>query len=83
VQLGLTPRLQFNQGQIGLGFDPTLEEAIMVGQSGTPIAADLFGATLPSATMLAPKTLHTFAADTKPFADFAGAFAVFPRSNYP
>jgi hypothetical protein len=83
VELGATPLLQFDQGQIGLGLDPTLEEAIMLGQAGTPIAADLFGAALPRATMLAPKPLDTLAADTKAFADFAGAFTVFPRSNNP
>jgi hypothetical protein len=83
LELGSTPLLQFDQGQIGLGCDPTLKAAIMLGQSGTPIAADLFGEAVPRATMLVPKSLNTFAADTKAFADLAGAFAAFPRSNNP
>jgi hypothetical protein len=83
LELGSTPLLQFDQGQIGLGLDPMLEEAIMLGQAGTPIAADLFGEALPRATVLSPKSLDTLAADTKAFADLAGAFTTFPRSNNP
>jgi hypothetical protein len=83
LELGATPVLQFDQSQIGLGFDPTLEEAIMLGQARTPIAANLLGEALPRATMLSPKSLDTLAADTKAFADLARAFTAFPRSNNP
>jgi len=83
LKLGSTPLLQFDQGQIGLGLDPTLEEAIMLGQTRTPITADLLGEALPRATMLPPKSLDTLAADTKAFADLAGAFTAFTRSNNP
>lgn len=82
-KLGATPLLQFDQGQIGPGLDPTLEEAIMLGQTRTPITADLFGEALPRATMLPPKSLDTLATDPKVFADLAGAFTPFPRSNNP
>jgi hypothetical protein len=83
LELGLTLLLQFGQGQIGLGLNPTPEQAIMLGQAGTPIAANLFGEALPRTTMLAPKSLDTLAADTKAFADLAGAFTAFTRSNNP
>jgi hypothetical protein len=83
LELGATPLLQFDQGKIGLGLDPTLEEAIMLGQARTPIAADLFGEALPRATMFPPKSLDTLAADTKAFANCAPAFTAFPRSNNP
>lgn len=55
----------------------------MLGQTGTPITADLFGEALSGTTMLAPESFDTFAADTKAFADIAGAFTAFPRSNNP
>jgi hypothetical protein len=60
-----------------------LKQAIMLGQARTPITANLFGETLSCATMLPPKSLDTLAADTKAFANFASAFALFPRSNDP
>ena len=62
---GVTSLLQFGQRQIGLGFNPTLKGAIMLGQAGTPIAANLFWKALPRATMFAPKPLDTLTADTK------------------
>jgi|HubBroStandDraft_1064217.scaffolds.fasta_scaffold391687_2 hypothetical protein len=83
LEPGATSLLQFDQSQIGLGFNPTLEQTIMVGQAGPPIAADLFGEALPRATMFSPKSLDTLAADTKAFADLAGAFTAFPCSNNP
>jgi len=83
LELIQTPLLQFDQSQIGLGFNPTLEDSTMLGQAGTPIAADLFGEALPRATMLFPKSLDTLATDTKAFAYLSGAFATFPRSNDP
>jgi len=80
-ELDPTPLLQFDEGQIGLGFDPALEDAVMLGQARTPIAANLFGATLSRTTMLAPKPLNTLAADTKVSADLAGAFTTFPSGD--
>ncbi len=77
----MTPLLPFDQSQIRLAFNPTLEEAIMLGQAGTPIATNLFWEALTRATMLVPKPLNTFAADTKAFANLAGAFSTFPRGN--
>jgi hypothetical protein len=81
LELGATPMLQFDQSQIRLGLNPTPEQAIMLGQAGTPIATDLFGEALPRTTMLAPKSLDTLTADTEAFADLAGAFTAFTRSN--
>jgi hypothetical protein len=78
-----TPLLQFDQSQIRLGFNPTLEGSTVLGQAGTPIATDFFGKALPRAAMLFPKPLDTLAADTKAFAYLSGAFATFPRSNNP
>jgi hypothetical protein len=83
LELGSTSLLQFDQGQIGLGLDPTLEKPIMLGQARTPITANLFGEALPRATMLLPKSLDTLAADTKVFADLTRAVTAFPRSNNP
>jgi hypothetical protein len=83
LELCPTSLLQFDQGQIGFGFDPLLEETIMLGQARTPIAADLFGEALSRTTVLAPESLDTLSADTKAFADLAGAFTAFPRSNNP
>ena len=78
-----TALLQFNQGQIRLGFNPALDRSIMLGQTGTPVAANLFGQTLPRSAMFIPKSLDTLAADAKAFRDFPGAFAAFPCSNNP
>ena len=60
-----------------------LEPAIMLVQTGTPITADLFGEALAGRQCSSPKSFDTFAADTKAFADIAGAFTAFPRSNDP
>jgi hypothetical protein len=83
LKLGATSLLQFDQSQIGLGFNPTLEEAIMLGQAGTPATADLFWEALPRATMLVPKPLDALAADPKAFANLAGAFTALPGGNNP
>jgi hypothetical protein len=83
LELGATSLLQFDQSQIGLGDNPSLKQTIMLGKAGTPITTDLFGETLPCATMLSPESFDTLAADTIAFADLAGAFTAFPRSNNP
>jgi hypothetical protein len=83
AQLFGTALLQLGQRQVRLGFNPAMESAIMPGQAGTPIATDLFREALSDAAILFPKSLHTLAADAKPFADLAGAFAVLTRSNNP
>jgi hypothetical protein len=81
VQLIGTPLLQLGQRQVRLGFNPAMEGAIMPSQTGTPIAAYLFGQTLSGAAVLLPKPLDTLAADPKPLANLAGAFATFTRGN--
>ena len=83
AQLGQTSLLQFPQGQIGLGFDPALQPAIMGCQARTAVAANLPGQTLAAPAMRIPKPFHTLAADPKALADFAGAFAMFPSPNDP
>jgi hypothetical protein len=82
-KLGPTALLQFGQGQVRLAFDPASEPPIMGGQARTPIAANLFRQTLARPAMRVPESFHTFAADTKAFADLAGAFATFPCRNSP
>jgi len=81
LQLILTSLLQLGQRQIRFGFNPAMEGSIMLGQAGAPIAANLFREALSGAAVLLPKPLDALAADTKPFADLAGAFAAFSRSN--
>jgi hypothetical protein len=82
-KLRQTSLLQFPQGQIRLGFDPALQPAIMGRQAGTTIAANLLGQTLAGPAMRFPKSFNTLAADTKAFADSAGAFATLSGRNNP
>jgi hypothetical protein len=72
---------QFGQGQIRLGFNPPLQDAIVIRQPGTPVAADFFGQALTGLVVLPPKPLDAFTADPETLADFAGAFTPFTRSN--
>ena len=81
LQLILTALLQFNQGQIGLGFNPALQPAVVRGQTGAAITANLFGQALAGPAMLVPEAFHTFAADTKVLAHVAGACTAFPGGN--
>ena len=55
----------------------------MLFQAGAPVTADLFGPALAGQTVLLPKTLHTFAADAKTPANFAGACPALPRGDNP
>ena len=73
----LTPVLQFHQRQVGLGFNPTLQRPVMIGQPGTPMAANLFGAAVAGLAVLFPKTLDAPAAHPKSFTNRAGAFTPF------
>jgi hypothetical protein len=81
LQLIGTALLQLDQRQVGLGFNPAMEGPIMPSQPGTPIAAYFFREELSSAAVLLPEPLDAFAADPKPFADFACAFASLTRGN--
>jgi hypothetical protein len=81
VQLSQTALLEFGQRQIRSGLDPALQPAIVGGQAGTAITANLPWQALAGPAMVVPKSFDTFAADTKPFANLAGAFATFPGRN--
>jgi hypothetical protein len=79
----LTALLQLNQRQIRLSLDPAGQGAIMGGQAGPPIAADLLGQALAGETMLFPESLDTFAADPEAFADLTSTLPPFAGGNDP
>ena len=81
LELVLTSLLEFNQRLVRLGFDPAMEGAIVRGQAGTPIAANLLGQALPRAAMLFPKSLNASTTDTKPLANLPSAFAARSRCD--
>ncbi len=83
VQVFQTPFLEFIEGQIRLRCNPSAQGPVMLFQTGAPVTADLFGPTLAGQTVLVPKTLHAFAADSKTPANFAGAFPAVPRGDDP
>jgi hypothetical protein len=80
-QLLKTPLLKLAQCQIRLRRDPTAQGSVMLFKAGAPVTADLLGAAHAGKTVLLPKPLHTFTADTKTPADFAGALTAFSRSD--
>ena len=77
----LAALLQLDQRQIRLALDPAAQRAIMGGQAGPPISADLLGQALACQTMLFPESLNTFAADSKAFTNLASPLATFAGRN--
>jgi hypothetical protein len=80
LQALATPCSQLRQGQIRLGLDPAVQGAVMLGQTGAPVTADLFGLAEASQTMFLPETFDAFTADAKTPANFARASPALTRS---
>ena len=83
VQLRQTSLLEFPQRQIRLRPNPAAQGAVMLFQAGTAVTADLLGAAAAGEPVLLLKPLHTFTADPKPPAHFAGALTPFARRDNP
>jgi hypothetical protein len=76
-----TPLLKLAQRQIRLRLNPTAQGSVMLFKAGASVTADLLGAAHAGETVLLPKPLHTFTADTKTPTYFAGALTAFSRSD--
>jgi hypothetical protein len=83
LQLLETPLLEFAQGQIRLLCNPLAQGAVMLFQAGAAITTNLFGPACTREPLLLPKTLHTFAADTKTLANLPRAVPALPRGDDP
>jgi hypothetical protein len=81
VVLGVT--LTFVQRQIRLRRNPTAQGSVMLFKTGASVTPNLLGVTRASEPVLLPKPLHTFTADTKTPANFAGARTAFARRDDP
>jgi len=73
--------LQLTQRQIRLHPKPTAQSPVVLLQTRTPIAPNLFGLALPGQTVLVPKPLDTLSADPETPANLAGACSALSRGD--
>ena len=73
--------LQFYQGQVRLLLDPLAQRFFVGAQEGPAVAADRLGPAMVAAPLLLPEPRQANAVHPETSADFARAFAMFPRHN--
>lgn len=79
IELVLAALLQFDQGQIRLLSDPSLQPFLMFLEPRFAVAANLLWPAMSARAVLLPESLHAFATDTEALTDLASASALRAR----
>ena len=79
LELGLAALLQFDQSQIRLLGDPSLQPFLMLLQPGFAVAANLLWPAMSARAVLVPESLHALATHAEALTDLARASALRAR----